>query len=71
LTPQEIQEKLIGLEKETRRFKEDLFRISWYMRGGVTVNDLLTIYSAEDREFMYNIINDNIEATKVSQMPLI
>ena len=71
MTPQEIQEKLIGLEKETRRFKEDLFRISWYMRGGVTVNDLLTIYSAEDREFMYNIINDNIEATKVSQMPLI
>jgi len=41
------------------------------MRGGVTVNDLLTIYSAEDREFMYSIINENIEATKVSQMPLL
>jgi hypothetical protein len=71
LTPHEIQEKLIGLEKETKRFKEDLFRISWYMRGGVTVNDLLTVYSAEDREFMYTIINENIEATKISQMPLL
>jgi len=71
LTPHEIQDKLIGLEKETKRFKEDLFRISWYMRGGVTVNDLLTVYSAEDREFMYTIINENIEATKTSQMPLL
>jgi hypothetical protein len=71
LTPQEIQNKLVGLEKETKRFKEDLFRISWYMRGGVTVNDLLTIYSAEDRDFMYSIINENIEATKAAQMPLL
>lgn len=71
MTPHEIQDKLIGLEKETKRFKEDLFRISWYMRGGVTVNDLLTVYSAEDREFMYTIINENIEATKTSQMPLL
>jgi len=71
LSVQEIQDKLVGLEKEVKRFKEDLFRISWYMRGGVTVNDLLTIYSFEDREAIYAVINDNIEATKVSQMPLL
>jgi hypothetical protein len=41
------------------------------MRGGVTVNDLLNIYSVEDREMIYNIINENIEATKISQMPLL
>lgn len=41
------------------------------MRGGVTVNDLLHIYSFEDRDMIYNVINDNIEATKVSQMPLL
>jgi hypothetical protein len=41
------------------------------MRGGVTVNDLLHIYSAEDREFIYNVINDNIETTKLSGLPLI
>jgi hypothetical protein len=41
------------------------------MRGGVTVNDLLTVYTAEDRDFIYTIINENIEATKASQMPLL
>ena len=41
------------------------------MRGGVSVNDLLLIYSFEDRESMYNIITENLEATKASGMPLI
>jgi len=41
------------------------------MRGGVTVNDLMYIYSHEDREAIYSVINDNIEATKISQMPLL
>jgi len=41
------------------------------MRGGVTVNDLLHVYSFEDRQMIYTIINENIEATKISQMPLL
>jgi len=41
------------------------------MRGGVTVNDLLMYYGHEDREAIYTIIKENIEATKQSQMPLL
>jgi len=41
------------------------------MRGGVSVNELLHIYSFEDREAAYAIIKENIEATKVAQMPLL
>ena len=67
----EIQDKLIRLEQQVKQFKEDLFRISWYMRGGVTVTDLLHTYTSEDREMIYTIINENIEATKISQMPLL
>jgi hypothetical protein len=67
----EIQDKLVRLEQQSKQFKEDLFRISWYMRGGVTVNDLMHTYSFEDREMMYSIINENIEATKIAQMPLL
>jgi len=55
---------LVGLEQDVKEFKLELFRISWYMRGGVTVNDLMHIYSFED-------IKENIEATKASQMPLL
>jgi len=41
------------------------------MRGGVSVNDLLMIYGHEDRAAIYEIIKENIEATKISQMPLL
>jgi hypothetical protein len=41
------------------------------MRGGVTVNDLLDRYSFEDRELFYKIIEENIQATKNMDMPLL
>jgi len=41
------------------------------MRGGVSVNDLLDRYSSEDREVFYEIIKENIEATKNTQLPLL
>jgi hypothetical protein len=41
------------------------------MRGGVSVNDLLHTYSFEDREAIYVIIKENIEATKETNMPLV
>ena len=62
---------LVRLDDQIKHFKEELFRISWYMRGGVTVNDLLYQYSAEDRGMIYNVIKENIEATKESKMPLL
>jgi hypothetical protein len=40
------------------------------MRGGVSVNDLLHISSYEDRQAIYVVINENIEATKENNMPL-
>jgi hypothetical protein len=67
----EIEPYLTRLENNIKRFKEELFRISWYMRGGVTVNDLLFYYSAEDREFIYNVINENVKATQETRLPLI
>jgi len=41
------------------------------MRGGVSVNDLLTIYGYEDREAIYNVIKENIEITNTSGLPLV
>ena len=70
-SPELIQERLVRLDNQVKDFKQELFRISWYMRGGVSVNDLMDRYSFDDRETMYEIIKDNIEATKESQMPLL
>jgi len=41
------------------------------MRGGVSVEDLLHIYSFSDREMIYKIIKENVEATKETRMPLL
>ena len=41
------------------------------MRGGVNVNDLLHTYSYEDINIMQEIIRENIETTKVTNLPLI
>lgn len=62
---------LVRLENELKGFKENIFRMSWYMRGGVSVDQLLHQFSAEDRNIMTLIINENIEATKATQMPLL
>lgn len=67
----EIEEYLVRLDNEVLDYKEELFRISWFMRGGVNVNDLFHCYSAEDIKLMSKIIKENIEATKNSQMPLV
>lgn len=41
------------------------------MRGGVSMEDLLHIYSNEDVDMMMAIITENIELTKQAQMPLL
>ena len=41
------------------------------MRGGVTVQDLLHIYTYDDREAISVVIKENLETTKQTQMPFI
>jgi len=48
-----------------------LFRTSWYMRGGVTMEDLLHVYSYEDREMLYSIIKENINTTQETRLAII
>lgn len=71
MSASDIEAYLIRLEKEIQEFKNELSRISWYMRGGVTVQELLHIYSADDRENFYFVIKENIDLTKETKMPLI
>ena len=67
----DIEAYVNGLELAAKGIKDEIFRISWYMRGGVDSNDLFHKYSYEDRQIIYEIIKDNIETTKNTKMPLI
>lgn len=71
MSPAEIEEYLVRLEKEIAEFKQDLAQLSWYMRGGVSLQELLHIYSFDDREAMYGVVKENLEATRSSKMLII
>ena len=54
----DIPKFINNLESAIKVIKDEIFKISWYMRGGVTAQELLHIYSYEDRTIMSNIIKE-------------
>jgi len=68
LTDAEIEEWLELLDKETKAIREEALRFTWWMRGGVSYDEAMQL-SKEEREIIARIIEDNMEATKKSQMP--
>jgi hypothetical protein len=71
LSTTEIEEYLVRLDTEVAEFKKELVQLSWYMRGGVTLSELLHVYSFDDREAMYSVTTDNFTLTKESGLPLV
>ena len=67
----DIPKFINNLESAIKVIKDEIFKISWYMRGGVTAQELLHIYSYEDRTIMSNIIKDNIETTQKTKLPFV
>ena len=66
----EIEKYISSIDNEAKQIKDEIFRISWFMRGGVSSQDLFHIYTYEDRKIINGIIKENIENTKASKMPL-
>jgi hypothetical protein len=58
------------LESIVKGIKDEIFKISWYMRGGVTAQELFHIYSYEDRTLLSSLIKDNIETIQKTKLPL-
>ena len=71
MSDSEIEEYLTRLEEGIKTYKSQLFRLCWYMRGGVTIDNLMFDLSLEDIQLMNAIVQDNIEITKKSGMALI
>tara|TARA_B110000977_G_scaffold172520_1_gene224945 strand:- start:69 stop:245 length:177 start_codon:yes stop_codon:yes gene_type:complete len=56
------------MENEQKELKSEIMRMCWYMRGGLTLEEGFSL-SSEDRSLISDIIKDNLETTKKSQMP--
>ena len=64
----EILAEVKRMEGEQKELKTELTRISWYMRGGVTLDEAYSL-SYEDRQIVSTLIKENIETTKKSGLP--
>lgn len=70
-TEEKIRDIIKRLDNQVKEIKEEVFKISWFMRGGVNSEDLFWKYGIEERRIMSEIIKTNMENTKNSKMPLI
>jgi ribosomal protein L9 len=68
LSLDEILKEAKDMEEEKKKLKDELFKLSWYMRGGLSVEEAFYL-SFEDREIIGKIVKDNIETTKKSGLP--
>jgi hypothetical protein len=64
----EIDKLATSMELETKDVKNELFRLCWYMRGGMTITEAYNL-APDDREIIGKIIEDNLETTKKSGIP--
>jgi hypothetical protein len=55
-------------DKEVKALKEEVLRMCWYMRGGISFSELMEMGSAE-REIIAEIIKSNLETTKETRLP--
>jgi hypothetical protein len=55
-------------EGEVRSIKKNILKMCWYMRGGVTYEELMDM-SITERNIIAGIIEENLETTKKSNLP--
>lgn len=70
LSLEEIDQEVKKLEKESKALKHELFKLMWYMRGSITIEQVYAL-DLEDREIISKIILENIETSKKTGMTLI
>lgn len=56
------------MDKEVNDIKKTSFSLAWYMRGGVSYEDVLNM-SSQERLEINKLVESNLEVTKKSQLP--
>jgi len=67
----DLQELSEALENQVKQIKLEVYKLCWYMRGGVDSAVLMYDTDIEDMEIMSGVVKDNIETTKKSGLPLL
>jgi cob(I)alamin adenosyltransferase len=68
LSLEEINELVSKMEKEIRAVKDNLFKLCWYMRGGLNIEQAYNL-DREDIEVISKLIESNLETTNKTKLP--
>ena len=64
----EIDQVADKMEKEIRAIKDELFKICWFMRGSLSVEQAY-MTDFDDRDSMIKLIESNLETAAKTKMP--
>ncbi len=56
------------MEREADNLKSEVFKMCWYMRGGLTYAEAMQL-SFREREIVGTLVKENLETTKKSGLP--
>lgn len=56
------------MDDEVKALKDEMFRLVWFMRGGLTLSEAYELDIA-DREIINKVVKDNLETAKETGMP--
>jgi hypothetical protein len=68
LGPAEVQKLIDEYEKECIEIRTSCLTYAWYMRGGVSYEDVMNM-SYTERNILGELIEKNLETTKKSGLP--
>ena len=68
LSTEEISNLVEEMDTEANNIRQQSLKMSWYMRGGATYEDVLQM-SFQERQMINQLIKENLETTKNSKLP--
>jgi hypothetical protein len=56
------------MDNEVKSLKQDMLKMCWFMRGGITYQEIVQM-STPDRQEIGKLIKDNLETAKKTGQP--
>lgn len=64
----QIAKMLEAMDKESDDIRQEALKMAWYMRGGLTYDQAMTL-GVNERKLINSLIKENLETTKKSGLP--
>jgi hypothetical protein len=68
LDSDQISKIVDQMDKETTDIRQEAIKLAWYMRGGISYDQILQL-SVSERTSISNLVKDNLETTKKTGLP--